>query len=202
MTPSSQSSSRLIASYRTRINTQKSHRQLALTNAEREGKALADARDQIEAVETAQQNFQHLAQSTQETCHKQVGRIISKCLSSVFEEPYEFKIEFDRKRGKTEAEFAYYKSGYRINPRVDSGGVMDIAALGGRLASLLLSPHQSRKTVFFDEPFLGLSEANLPRVSAMISTLAEDLDLQIVIVTHLRNLEVGKVVELGQANAD
>jgi ABC-type glutathione transport system ATPase component len=161
-----------------------------------ETEALEHARLEESVALEAQQILQNLAEKVQLTVHQQVARVVSRCLSGVFEEPYELVIEFDKKRGKTEATFAFYKGSNRVLPRVTSGGVRDVVSLALRIVSLLLSPDRPRRLLVLDEPFRGVSAENLSRVAALLDTLAEELDFQFIIVTHNQALEVGDVIRI------
>src|ERR1035438_1455183 len=70
--------------------------------------------DKVKELETvtsdaleAQKILQSLAQETQKKALKQIAKVVSKCLCSVFEIPYEFRIEIEMKRGKTEVKLIY-----------------------------------------------------------------------------------------------
>ena len=50
---------------------------------------------------------QKVAQGIQQHTHSLVAQVVTKCLETIFEEPYEFNIIFERKRGKTEAKLIF-----------------------------------------------------------------------------------------------
>jgi len=162
----------------------------------RESKALKEAKITLAAVGQAQEILQSLAQEIQAQSHRDLSRVVSKCLRSVFEDDTSLAVEFVRRRGKTEAEFVFLQHGQRINPRTTSGGLRQVSALALRLACLLMRVPSSRRLLVLDEPFAGLSHVNLGKMGKLVKTLAEELDLQILIVTHSEALEVGKVIAL------
>jgi DNA repair exonuclease SbcCD ATPase subunit len=165
--------------------------------AEEEERALAEARCRQQAAIEAQQILQHLAQATQQHVHNQIARIVSSCLSSVFDNPYEFCIQFERKRGRTEAQLRFRRQGLDMDPLTSSGGgVVDVAAFALRLACLLLHRPRLRKLLVLDEPFRFVSAEYRPRIRAMLEALATDTGVQILMVTHDEAYTVGKVLLL------
>ncbi len=159
--------------------------------------------EQIEAdercanTEEAQQILQTVAKVVQQVVHNRIAGVVSRCLESVFDEPYEFRITFDRKRGRTEAELSFVRGGLEVDPLTASGGgVVDVAAFALRLACLKLAKPPIRQLVVLDEPFRFVSVDYRPRVKEMVERLAKDMGIQFVIVTHMEDLRIGKIIEL------
>jgi DNA repair exonuclease SbcCD ATPase subunit len=157
---------------------------------------LDDAIQRAEDAETARKALQEIAEEVQNFSHRRIGEIVSRCLSAVFEKDIELRIEFEQKRGKTEAEFVYYEAGQRINPRVSSGAMLQVSALALRLAAIMLSHPGKRRLLVLDEPFVGMDAEKLPRIASLIETLSEELGMQFLIATHLDQLKIGKVIRL------
>lgn len=157
---------------------------------------LTSAEEYLERTIMAQEHIQLLAQEVQTQAHRDIARIVSRCLNAVFDDPYELFIDFVRTRGRTEAKLIYRKGGNEINPLLTSGGVLDVSALALRVSSMMLCSPQPRKLLILDEPFVGVSARNLPRVGALIETLACDMGIQFVIVTHSEVLQIGRVIRL------
>lgn len=150
----------------------------------------------VRAVE-AQELAQQVAQQVQQQAHEAIAGVVSQCLEAVFDEPYEFKILFDRKRGRTEAQLVFERDGEQVDPLTASGGgVIDVAAFALRLSCLMLSQPPVRKLLVLDEPFKFVSREYIGRVRTMLEKLAEDMEVQFVIVTHINELRCGTVVQL------
>lgn len=134
----------------------------------------------------------------QQKVHKQVAAVVGKCLKTVYGGVYDFEIEFKQRRGKTEAVLWLVKDGERRDPRDDSGGVRDVAALGLRIAKLLLERPAHRRMLIQDEPFKNIhGKEYQQRAAKLIRSLADEMGIQFLIVTGLDWLkEAGKVVEL------
>lgn len=148
-------------------------------------------------AEEAQRVCQMVAQAVQQQAHDRIAGVVSRCLEAVFDEPYEFKILFEQKRGRTEASLVFVRGDQTLDPLTASGGgVVDVAAFALRVSCLLLARPALRRVLVLDEPLKFVSEQYRPRARAMIEKLAEDLGIQFIIVTHDEAYKTGKVVEL------
>ncbi len=151
-------------------------------------------------TEEAQVIAQQIAQAIQQQAHKRIAGVVSKCLEAVFtgEDVYGFKIDFERKRGRTEAKLMLTKNGHEIDDPLDfdSGGVCEVAAFALRLSCLVLSKPRLRKVIIFDEPFKSISDDYLDNVRMLLDRLSEEFGVQFIIVTHIKQLETGKVIRL------
>lgn len=183
---------------RARVQEVASQYNLAIAQIDSEEAALAEAELQYLAAAKAQDIAQKLAQGIQQRAHNRIASIVSKCLQSIFEEDaYEFQIIFDRKRGKTEARLVFVREGHEVDPTdAAGGGPRDIAALALRLASIALSQPRGRQLLVLDEPFRCIWAEYRPRVRALLETLATELEVQIIMVTHDSELQTGTVLEL------
>ena len=116
----------------------------------------------------------------------------------VMQPAYDFRIEFVKRRNKTEADLYFERDGNRYEYGQVGGGVLDVAAFALRLASLVLRRPPVRKVLVLDEPAKMLSEkgGNLERFRDLLETLANETGFQFIIVSHNPKLEIGKVVRL------
>lgn len=161
---------------------------------ERDALAALDAR--LIALAEAQALAQHVAQQIQTRAHVSIAKIVTKCLA-IFDEPYTFRILFDRKRGKTEARLVFERDGMEVDPLTASGGgVVDVAAFALRIACLVLARPQLRRVLILDEPFRFVSPEYRHKVRELLISLATDMGIQFLIVTHDPQLRAGKIIEL------
>lgn len=170
----------------------------ATRKVEDESLTLEKARAYLTHVEGARALVQGVAKEVQEQAHARIAGVVSRCLETVFDDPYTFHIRFDSKRGKTEARLLLERDGLILeNPlREAGGGVVDVCALALRLACLVLSTPRRRRFLCLDEPLKFLSVNYQPRVAELLMELAEEMDIQFLIVTHSKFLKLGKVIEL------
>jgi len=167
------------------------------TNLMDEEKALSKASHTLERTQEAQEILQLISQAVQQKAHERISEVVSSCLSAVFDDPYEFKIQFERKRGKTEAELRFTRRGLDVDPLTScGGGMVDVAAFALRVACVMLHRPRLSRVIVLDEPFKFVSAQYRANVRSMMEGLAEDLGIQIVQVTHIEELETGKVVEI------
>jgi DNA repair exonuclease SbcCD ATPase subunit len=147
-----------------------------------------------EALAVAQSASQHI----QTLAHDRIASLVSKCLKAVFgDAAYEFRILFDKKRGRTEARLVFARNGAEIDPTAAAGGgAVDVAAFALRLSCLMLHRPPLRKLLVLDEPFRCLSEDYKPAARALLERLSAELGVQFVIVTHDKEFKIGTVVEV------
>jgi len=159
--------------------------------------SLAKNEDTIEITEQAQTLIQNVAQTIQQQVHDQIAAVVSRCLEAVFEEPYKFNLSFEQRRGRTEADLTFERNGHQVDPLTASGGgVVDVAAFALRLSCLMLSKPHLRKLIVMDEPFKFVSVQYRDNVRLMMEQLSEDFGIQFVIITHMDELKMGKIVGL------
>jgi DNA repair exonuclease SbcCD ATPase subunit len=145
----------------------------------------------------AQKIVQEVSVKIQQTAHEEIIKVVSLCMSSVFDEPYKFQIQFVRRRGKTEAELVFERDGLILDPLTASGGgIVDVASFALRLACLLLSKPNKRKLIILDEPFKFVSAKYHEKLKCLLEELSKQFGIQFVIVTHIPALMTGTVIEL------
>lgn len=132
-------------------------------------------RRELKDAEKAQALIQLTAQATQDQLKYQLSELPRLALESVFPDPYEFEVDIQIKRSKTEVEFYFVRDGARINPKDNSGlGPVDIAGMALRPALWSLRVPRNRATIWLDEPFKHLkgAEAN-KRALAMLKEICK-----------------------------
>lgn len=167
---------------------------------------LADAKKRREsanldaaAAVSAREFVTESALAVQTRVHQVIAGLVTRCLHAVFvDEPYDFKIEFVKRRNKTEADLYFERDGHRLDYSQVGGGVLDVAAFALRLATLVLRRPPLRKVLIMDEPFKMLSErgGNLERMKDLLQELSAETGFQFVVVTHSVRFECGHVVQL------
>ena len=186
--------------YRQKVDKLASQHSLAVQQVEQEEAALSRSKGAVEATEEAQRIVQAIAQTLQQQAHQKIAEVVSRCLSAVFEQPYEFRIRFDRKRGKTEARMEFVRDGLVLDDPLNSvgGGVVDVCGLALRLACVLLARPPHRRFLCLDEPFRFVrGKGNRERTRRMLQGIAEELGVQFLICTDIPAYRLGKVIEIG-----
>lgn len=164
-----------------------------------EREQLRSARRHLKTVERTQVIVQEIAQQVQATAHARIAEVVSLCLAAVWGDLYRLDIQFEKKRGRTEARLRFLrKDGLMIDPLDEaSGGVVDVAAFALRLASIVMSRPQRRRLVVLDEPFKNVrGEEYQERVRAMVEQVSAELDFQIILNTDLAAIQTGTIIQL------
>lgn len=125
---------------------------------------------------------------TQSGIEEGVSLLVTRTLEAVFGEgAYEFRLRFVEKRNSTEAEVFFVRGEEEISPMdASGGGAVDVASFGLRLVFWML--RGKGDVLILDEPFRFLSREHLERASEMVKTLADDLGVQVIMVTHSEEL--------------
>lgn len=155
---------------------------------------IAEAHRELIDYEKAQAIIQELAATLQNHAQQKIAGVVSQCLK-VFGD-YQFRIDFEPKRGSTAATFMLSKDGIDIDPMDSGGGHIDVIAFALRVAVLMARKPAAQPILFLDEPFKFVSANYRPIVGDLLEKLSDELDVQFVIVTHIPELMRGKVVEL------
>ena len=153
-----------------------------------EEEKLSAASNRTKILVEAQKIFQEAAEITQKQAHERIASVVTSCLSDVFqEEAYEFKLDFQQKRGKTEAVIILSRNGVELEDPVNEagGGIVDVASFALRVACLMSSIPRKRKVLLLDEPFKFINgDKYQSRVGSMLLSLSVRLGVQIVQVTQ------------------
>ena len=117
-----------------------------------------------------------------------IEEMISVALQAVFEDDYQFIIDFNIKRNRPEAKISLKIRGEEVDPK-DSvgGGVLDVASFALRVVLWSIQNPRSSNTIVLDESFKFL-HGNLENASQLLKKLSKDLGLQFIIVTQLDEL--------------
>ena len=184
--------------WRSKLDKKLSEYKQSRTEIKKEKLALITANQEARDYRTAQKILQRIAQKIQQSAHKQISSIVTKCLKVIFrEDAYSFSIQFEQKRGKTEANLTLTKNGYEFNPKEDVGGsVLDVVSFALRLSAIVMMQPKARKLIILDEPFKFLDQSKRHLVGEMMEYLSSELEVQFVLITHIEELKIGKVVEL------
>lgn len=185
---------------RQKVNALLENRRAVISTLKREKSNQTSLSKRMQDAESAQLIFQTVAKNLQEQCHKQIASIVTRCLNAVFEDPYEFKILFEQKRGKTEAKLAFTRDGILLDDPLNEvgGGVIDVASMGLRMACMLLQKPPIRRLLVMDEPFSHIrGQGNRSRARKMLLRMAEELQLQIILCTDIDDFRLGQVIDMG-----
>ena len=183
---------------RKKLNEELTERKILRSRLKEEKNSLKKYRKEKNSIEKIRGVLQESAALTQKKIEFHISNIVTTAMESLWDNPYEFKLEFVAKRGKTEADLYFIRGGNKIHPLDGAGGgTVDIASMALRIAAWSLNKN-TRPVILLDEPFRNLSANLSPKAGAMIKMLSEKLGLQFIIVSHDEGLieDADSVVEV------
>ena len=141
-------------------------------------------------LEESQVFLQRIAKETQSHLRFQVEDVVNSALDVVFPGEYEFKLEFEISRGRTEARLVFLsqKTGKEVDPMSASGGgVVDLTSFALRIACYALE-RGIDNVIILDEPFRFISRDLQARAGEILKFLSKKMNLQFIIVTHISEM--------------
>lgn len=148
-----------------------------------------DSEIELDNIVKARLFVAKVAEDTQKNIEYHISTLVSKALSSVFPNPYEFVLRFVQRRGKTEADLIFKRDENEIDDLLNSGGggEADVASFALRVA--LWSIKRTRPILILDETFKFLHNVNYQeKTSDMLKELSNKLGLQIIMVSDQSNI--------------
>jgi len=183
---------------RQKLNEELAERKLLKTRLKEEQNRSEELNRKNKSLEKVRSVFQEAGTRTQQRIENHISQIVSTALASIWDDPYEFELEFVIKRGKTEANLWFVRNDAKFPPMdTAGGGAIDVASMALRIAAWSINKN-TRPIIILDEPFKNLSENLQDRAASMLRMLSEKLDLQIIMVSHINNLvkNSDKIIEV------
>ncbi len=183
--------------FRQEVSERKGKRDSYSEQLEKEKKKREEAVHHGEKLQEAQMLVQETAKKTQSELEYHVSHLVTESIQSVFNEDISMILEFNSKRGSTEAEILLKdENGHKALPRnSDGAGTVDIMSFGLRMVMYLLA--ESTSPIFIlDEPFKKLNDPERKmhrRTAEIVDSLSHELGVQILIFTLLP--ELGEVAD-------
>lgn len=141
---------------------------------------------QMNTIGDCQKILQEVALSCQSTIKQRIEKIVNLGLSVCFPD-YDFCLDFVENRNKTEVKFVVRHDGKDVDVMLQNGGgLIDVLAFSLRIA--IYSIVKNDNVIILDEPFKFVSKDLRANVSKMLSVLSSELNLQVIMVTHIDEL--------------
>ena len=148
---------------------------------------LLENRQRSEDGVRAREVLIHVAKATQGRLELQLTDLVSMCMSTVFPGNSKFRVNFEQRRNTLEADLFIVEQGELLNPLDSSGGgLLDMAAIGLRIALWSLAP--GRPVFILDEPLKNLSPNKHEASSKLLKDLCDKLGIQIIMVSHSEDI--------------
>lgn len=118
-----------------------------------------------------------------------VEEVVTLALSIVYGTDYSFRISFDLKRNQSEMTPWIVKDEILMSPRDEvGGGILDVCSLALRLVFWALTEPRPAPIMMLDEPGRFISPDRQQAFGEMLKKLSEVLDLQMIVVSHSRQV--------------
>ena len=138
-----------------------------------------------------------VSQMTQKRFQTKVETLVTMAIRSVFDRPFEFHLEFERKRNRMECRPIIVETdkGIYDDPEYDlGGGILDIVSFAFRIVLWSLQKPHSRNIIILDEPMKNMGRL-ISLGGQVLKEISYKLNLQLIIVTHDDGLtEIGDKV--------
>jgi DNA repair exonuclease SbcCD ATPase subunit len=169
----------------------------ALSQTQSLTKRLQTAKESHRAWLEAQAVLQDASAAVQSLVHARIADVVTKCLQTVYDDSLSFHVDFEQKRGKTEARLYFRKSGNEVDP-LEAGGLgwVEVAAFALRMAVLKLHSPPVAQVLILDETFRFLDAEAKPRMAELLTQLSREMKVQVILATHDKEFMAGKVVKL------
>ena len=162
----------------------------ALTNRRQLMSDLSDSTESLDQTEVLiKENLEQreiarkAAGLVQDNLAAKLSGIVTKAISTVFEEPIEFVVQFVERRGVSECDLSL-KIGedYYDILNEQGGGVADVCSMCLQMAFIMMS--QVNRVLVIDEPARHMDVVAQERFIAVLKQLCQELKFTIIMVTH------------------
>ena len=162
----------------------------ALTNRRQLMSDLSDSVESLGQTEALiQENLEQrdiarkAAGLVQDNLAAKLSGIVTKAISTVFEEPIEFVVQFVERRDVSECDLSL-KIGedYYDILNEQGGGVADVCSMCLQMAFIMMS--QVNRVLVIDEPARHMDVVAQERFIAVLKQLCQELKFTIIMVTH------------------
>jgi len=138
----------------------------------------------IELTRKAEEALLHLSTALLGQSTGSIDEMVTRGLQAVFDDQsLEFRTVLTKMRGKTNAKFELLEDG-QAAPILTSYGGGVLCVIGVFLRVMTVIVLGMRKVLFLDETMAHLSEEYIPNLSSFLRTLCDELEFEIVMVTH------------------
>ena len=156
------------------------------------GSLIGEAQEDLDASKEAFDVASAVMISTQNEVKAFIEQSVTLALQTVFGSSYAFRLEYESKRGQSEAQLLVLKDGEPYSPEDESGGgIIDVTSFGLRLTCWALQGENAAPVFLLDEPARNLSRDKLESFATMLRKLVEMFHVQIIQVSHDQTLIEG-----------
>lgn len=161
---------------------------MTLNSLEEKEKEYISLKEYNENLQKARIIIAEVGKFTQSYLKDYIENMVTTALQAVFEEDYQFIIDFNIKRNRPEAKISLKIHGEEVDPK-DSvgGGLMDIVSFVLRVVLWSIENPRSTNTIILDEP-LKFLHGKIENAMQMIKDLSKKLNIQFIIVSQIPDM--------------
>lgn len=165
------------------VSTALSNRQLHLSNVLDKEKDVRVLDEMLVESATCREVARKAANLVQDNLATRLSGIVTKALSTVFEEDIKFIAQFVERRGVSECDL-FLKIGEHTYDILNEqgGGIADVCSMCLQMAFIMMS--QVQRVLIIDEPARHMDLVAQERFIAVLSELCRELNFTIIMVTH------------------
>lgn len=175
-----------LAELNTRYDRLSGEKDSLLKLIEKKNFELEDMVHRSEVFVKARWVLSEVARLTQERFKEKVETLVTTAIRAVFDRPFKFVLEFERKRNKLECRPVIKEGDVEYVPKDDmGGGIIDVLSFALRVVMWSLQRPRTRNVIVLDEPmkYVGKGEL-LDRAGRMLREVSKGLGIQLILVTH------------------
>lgn len=175
--------------YENFLNQKKATQELLKSKASKLNTSIEDRKAHLKDLEEALDIMNTVGTLVQQEFEEVVEELVTQALRFVFGDSYSFEVESKISRNQPEINLYINVDGERYIPEDDSsGGEMDVASFALRVILWAIQYDRTEPVLIFDEPLRNLSRNHIDSVKEMIQYLSDTLRIQLIIVTHEKEL--------------
>lgn len=183
----------LLAAARDELNRRRGLRDRLLQERALQRARLEAIREDARTLEQVIVLLKETSDYAREQARQAIEGLVAHSLRGVFGPDFGFRIELKESAGRPQAEFYVTSSlaGERLETRPEEsrgGGVVDVVALGLRIAMLETHRPTLDGPLVLDEPAKHVSDDFIQAVATFLREVANHFGRQVLMVTHNRHL--------------
>jgi len=150
---------------------------------------LSVCEDQVELIHKSKEIVNAVTMATLHEIKVFIEEAVTLCLAIVYGDEYRLVLDYEVKRGRSEAVLWLVRCENKLDPKCEiGGGVIDVISFALRIIMWILSQPRTDPVFICDEPFRFVSRDNTHRLVTMIKEVCETFAAQFIIVSHNEEL--------------
>jgi len=175
--------------YREQVDRQKTEKELLEQQLQQQVLEIRRRKKHTENLIKARWVVSEVARLTQSKFTDYVESLVTMAIRSVFDRPYQFLVDFQIKRNKSECYLSVQEGDWEpyVPKDEQGGGIVDVISFALRVVLWSLQKPRSRNLIVLDEPLKNMGSL-MAYGGEMLREISHRLGFQLLVVTHERQL--------------